>query len=43
MVSAWWLAAAFVGGGYAGVLVMALMYVASSDDRQRDAGLASTL
>lgn len=29
MVSAWWLLAAFVAGGYAGILVMALMQFAS--------------
>src|SRR5712671_5269221 len=28
MVSLWWVIAAFFGGGFAGVLVMALMYMA---------------
>jgi hypothetical protein len=29
MASIWWVLAAFIGGGYAGVLVMALMFMAS--------------
>ena len=28
MVSLWWVLAAFVGGGFAGVLLMALMHMA---------------
>ena len=28
MVSTWWLLVAFVGGGFAGVLLMALLHVA---------------
>ena len=28
MVSFWWVAAAFIGGGFAGVLLMALMHMA---------------
>jgi hypothetical protein len=31
MISAWWLVAAFIAGGYAGILLMALMYLASDD------------
>lgn len=34
MVSAWWLVVAFVAGGMAGMLVMAVMYLAA--DRERD-------
>jgi len=30
MVSAWWLLVAFAGGGFAGVLLMALMYIAGA-------------
>lgn len=33
MVSAWWLLVTFMAGGMAGVLVMALMYLASESDR----------
>jgi hypothetical protein len=33
MISAWWLVGAFVAGGYAGILVMALLYFAS-DERE---------
>jgi RsiW-degrading membrane proteinase PrsW (M82 family) len=32
MVSAWWLVAAFIAGGYAGILVTALMYFVSERD-----------
>jgi hypothetical protein len=28
MVSLWWVVAAFIGGGFAGVLLMALMHMA---------------
>jgi len=31
MISAWWLLAAFIVGGYAGILVVALMRFASND------------
>ncbi len=31
MVSIWWVLWAFVGGGFAGVLVMALMHMAADD------------
>jgi len=34
MVSAWWLVAAFMVGGFAGTLVLALMAVASSEEDQ---------
>jgi hypothetical protein len=41
MVSIWWVAAAFVLGGYAGVLVFALMAMARSEsDRAATAGEA---
>jgi hypothetical protein len=30
MVSGWWIVAAFVAGGYAGILLMALMAMARS-------------
>jgi hypothetical protein len=36
MISAWWLLAAFVAGGYAGILVMALMYLTSDDPEKRE-------
>ena len=32
MVSAWWVVVAFLVGGFAGTLVLALMAVASSED-----------
>lgn len=32
MVSAWWLIVTFMAGGMAGVLVMALMYLAADPD-----------
>jgi hypothetical protein len=35
MISAWWLIAAFIAGGYAGILVMALMYLASGEPEHR--------
>jgi hypothetical protein len=37
MVSAWWLLVAFAGGGFAGVLLIALMHVAGElpDQSQR--------
>ena len=31
-ISAWWVFWAFVGGGSAGVLLMALMFVASAEE-----------
>jgi hypothetical protein len=34
MVSFWWVFAAFIGGGCAGVLVMALMYLAGGPSEQ---------
>jgi hypothetical protein len=34
MVSAWWIVLAFLGGGFAGVLVMALMYLAADQPAQ---------
>ena len=34
MVPAWWLIVTFVAGGMAGVLVMALMYLASDATRE---------
>jgi hypothetical protein len=36
MVSAWWLLVAFVGGGWAGILVMALAYMASNHPDRED-------
>jgi len=33
MVSAWWLIVTFMAGGMSGVLVMALMYLASDSAR----------
>jgi hypothetical protein len=33
MVSAWWLIVTFMAGGMSGVLVMALMYLASDSTR----------
>ncbi len=36
MISSWWLIAAFVAGGYVGILLMALMYVVSGDHDRRD-------
>ncbi|MDH5287902.1 MAG: hypothetical protein OEX23_14860 [Betaproteobacteria bacterium] len=37
MVSAWWLLVTFMAGGFAGVLVMAVMALAA--DQQSDAAL----
>jgi hypothetical protein len=34
MVSFWWIMAAFIGGGFAGVLVMALMQMAGGLPKQ---------
>ena len=34
MVSAWWLIVAFLAGGYAGILLMALMSIASRDTEE---------
>ena len=31
-VSVWWVLWAFLGGGWAGILVMAIMYVVSRED-----------
>ena len=36
MTSAWWLLVAFVGGGWAGVLIMALMRMAGDLPEQSD-------
>jgi hypothetical protein len=41
MVSAWWLLVTFMAGGFAGVLVMAVMALAS--DRDRDEALPPAL
>ena len=32
VVSAWWVLWAFLGGGIAGILVMAMMFVTSAED-----------
>lgn len=34
MISAWWVVAAFVGGGFAGVLLMALLHLAGGVSEQ---------
>jgi hypothetical protein len=34
MVSAWWLLVTFMAGGFAGVLVMAVMALAADQDHQ---------
>ena len=34
MVSFWWIVAAFVGGGFAGMLLIALMVMASDEAKQ---------
>jgi hypothetical protein len=34
MISAWWIVVAFVGGGCAGVLLMALLYMAGDAPKQ---------
>jgi hypothetical protein len=31
-VSAWWVVLAFVGGGVAGILLMAMMFLASTEE-----------
>jgi hypothetical protein len=36
MVSAWWIAAAFIGGGWAGVLLMALLTMAAHRPKRSD-------
>ena len=36
-VSAWWMVWAFLGGGCAGILLMALMFVASAEEDRTDA------
>jgi len=35
-VSAWWVFWAFLGGGCAGILLMALMFVASAEEDQME-------
>jgi len=40
MVSAWWLPLAFFAGGFSGVLVMALMYLAADRAESPAAGRA---
>ena len=35
-VSAWWVFWAFLGGGCAGILLMALMFVASAEEDRMD-------
>ena len=37
IVSAWWVFWAFLGGSCAGIVLMALMFVASSEDERVDA------
>jgi hypothetical protein len=37
MVSLWWVLAAFVGGGFAGVLLMALMHMAGLPEQSPNA------
>ena len=32
VVSVWWVLWAFLGGGYAGIFVMAMMHIASAED-----------
>ncbi|HEX9276152.1 MAG TPA: hypothetical protein VGA51_07115 [Casimicrobiaceae bacterium] len=34
MVSVWWIVAAFIGGGFLGMLVIALMSMASDQPKQ---------
>ncbi len=34
MVSLWWIVAAFIGGGFAGMLVIALMAMAGDEPKQ---------
>jgi len=36
VVSAWWVLWAFLGGGIAGVLLMAMMFVASAEDARTE-------
>ena len=36
LVSAWWVFWAFLGGSCAGIVLMALMFVASSEDERVD-------
>lgn len=33
-VSAWWVVLAFVGGGIAGMLLMAMMFLASAEENR---------
>lgn len=35
-VSAWWVFWAFLGGGCAGIVLMALMFVASAEDERAE-------
>ncbi len=41
MVSAWWLLAAFIVGGYAGILVVATMHFASREPQVGSIGVPS--
>jgi hypothetical protein len=41
VVSAWWVLCAFLGGGIAGILVMAMMLVGSADDDRSEPPLGS--
>jgi hypothetical protein len=34
MISIWWLVAAFIGGGWAGMLLMALMQMSADSSKQ---------
>jgi hypothetical protein len=42
-VSAWWVFWAFLGGGCAGILLMALMFVASADEDRMEPLLRGTV
>ncbi len=42
-VSTWWVLWAFVGGGCAGIVLMALMFVASAEEDRTAAGATSPL
>ena len=41
-ISAWWVFWAFVGGGCAGILLMALMFVASAEEDRTEPLLPGT-
>jgi|KBSMisStandDraft_5_1062788.scaffolds.fasta_scaffold07665_3 hypothetical protein len=41
IVSAWWVFWAFLGGSCAGIVLMALMFVASSEDERVEALIKS--